>query len=76
MPFAFEVSGSVVARSPVNGNGPKPVVRTYRIVGCSAASARDTASQLYLADIAAEGLRATGDVTVVPAPDSALAPGN
>jgi hypothetical protein len=76
MRFAFEVRGSVVAQSRINGAGPKPLARTYRIVGCSAASARDTASQLYLADVAAQGLRPAGEVTVVPAPDSAPARGN
>jgi hypothetical protein len=66
--FAFEVSGTAVQSSPINGNGPRAVVRSYLIVGCSPASAEQTASQLYLADLAAEGLHAAGELTVVAAP--------
>jgi len=75
MRFAFRVSGSVVERSPVNGGGPRSVERSYHVVGCSPASARDTASQLYHADLAAEGLKPAGEVTVAPSADSAAAPG-
>jgi hypothetical protein len=69
--FAFEVSGTAIQSSPTNGDGPHPVVRSYYVVGCSPASARETASQLYLADLAAAGLRAAGEITVEVAPPMA-----
>jgi hypothetical protein len=65
MRFAFEVSGTAVELAPTNGHGPRAIVKSYSIVGCSPASARDTASQLFLADLASAGLRPAGDVTVV-----------
>jgi hypothetical protein len=64
----FEVSGTAVEVSPTNGHGPRAVVKSYSVVGCSPASARDTASQLYLADLATAGLRLAGEVTVTAAP--------
>jgi hypothetical protein len=75
MRFAFRVSGSAVERSPINGGGPRSVERSYHVVGCSSASARDTASQLYRAELAEEGLRPAGDVTVTPSPDSTATSG-
>jgi hypothetical protein len=68
MQFAFRVSGEAVERSPTNGSGPRPVVKDYRIVGCSPLGAEQTASQLYLADLGAAGLEAAGDITVEAAP--------
>jgi hypothetical protein len=65
MRFAFEVSGTAVELAPTNGHGPRAIVKSYNIVGCSPSSARDTASQLFLADLATAGLRPAGDVTVV-----------
>ena len=67
MQFAFEVAGSAVELSPVNGNAPRPVSRSYTVVGHTAASAQATATQLFLSELAAAGLRPAGELTVAAA---------